>query len=149
MYTLSTTINGIRVTRQVSPQHMLCDFLRDDLGLHGTHVNCREGACGSCMVLVNGQQVSSCLMLAFQVEGCQVTTIEGLAGTHPLQQAFKEHGALQCGYCTPGMLLSAVALLQANPEPSKAEIRAHLGGNICRCTGYVKIVEAIQSRVSA
>ncbi|SRR5579884_2422417 len=143
---ISATINGERVARAAEDSQLLCDFLRDELGLYGTRVGCGEGVCGSCTVLVDGAQVRSCLMLAPQIDGCTVLTVEGLAPPgelHPLQRAFVEAGAIQCGYCTPGLLIAASALLDENPAPSEAEIREGLAGNLCRCTGYAKIVEAV------
>jgi aerobic-type carbon monoxide dehydrogenase small subunit (CoxS/CutS family) len=143
---IEATINRQRVARAVADDRLLCDFLRDDLGLFGTRVGCNEGVCGSCTVLVDGEQVRGCLMLAAQVDGCAVLTVEGLAEgstLHPLQRAFVEHGAVQCGFCTAGMLMTARALLDANPRPTEPEIRDALAGNLCRCTGYGKIVEAV------
>jgi len=141
-------VNGEVLEREVPLRLLLVDFLRETLGLTGTHVGCSvEGRCGACTVLVNGETVKSCLMLAVQADGQDVVTIEGLARggeLHPVQEAFwKKHG-LQCGYCTPGMVLSAYALLKANPHPSPAEIRAGIVGNLCRCTGYQHIVAAIE-----
>jgi carbon-monoxide dehydrogenase small subunit len=130
----------------VSPSQTLTHLLRDDLGLTGTKHGCGVGDCGCCTVLLDGQPVNSCLMLAAQAEGRRVTTIEGLAEDgrlHPLQDSFVEKGAIQCGFCTPGMIISAAALLKDNPSPSAAEIRQGLSGNLCRCTGYQKIVEAV------
>jgi aerobic carbon-monoxide dehydrogenase small subunit len=150
------TVNRERVGRSVADDLLLCDFLRECLGLIGTRVGCNEGVCGSCTVLVDGQLVRGCLMLAAQVDGCEVLTVEGLAsggdpsassgqGLHPLQRAFVEHGAVQCGFCTAGMLMTAKALLEVTPRPSQAEIRVALAGNLCRCTGYGKIVEAVMA----
>jgi len=142
------TVNRERVGRSVADDLLLCDFLRDSLGLFGTRVGCNEGVCGSCAVLVDGQQVRGCLMLAAQVDGCEVLTVEGLASggaLHPLQRAFIDHGAVQCGFCTAGMLIAAKALLDATPRPTEAEVRDALAGNLCRCTGYGKIVEAIMA----
>lgn len=131
----------------VEPRRLLLDALRDDLALTGTERGCEEGVCGCCTVLVDGESVKSCLMLALQARGHEITTIEGLRGPdgalHPLQRAFVEHGGLQCGCCTPGFVMSAKAFLDRVPHPSEEEIREALGGNICRCTGYVKIVDAI------
>jgi len=146
---ISAAINGERVTRHVPDDQLLCDFLREGLGLLGTRVGCNEGVCGSCTVLVDGQQVRACLMLAAQVDGCDVLTVEGLATgprrreLHPLQRAFIEYGAVQCGFCTSGLLIASKALLDANPHPTEAEIREALAGNLCRCTGYGKVVEAV------
>ncbi|MDR7420203.1 MAG: (2Fe-2S)-binding protein [Armatimonadota bacterium] len=140
-------INGRRHVLDVPPQHTLLDLLRTHLGLLGTKASCGEGVCGACTVLLDGRPINACLMLGASADGRSVTTVEGLSpdGTlHPLQQAFVECGAIQCGYCTPGMLLSAKALLDACPMPSDGQIRRGLSGNLCRCTGYVKIVEAVR-----
>jgi aerobic carbon-monoxide dehydrogenase small subunit len=140
-------VNGKAVSADVAPNTLLVDLLRKNLGLTGTHVGCDTSQCGACVVHVNGNSVKSCTTLAMQVDGAKVTTIEGLAkGTelHPVQAAFREAHGLQCGFCTPGMVMSAVDLLQKNPKPSEAEIRSWLKGNICRCTGYHNIVKAIQ-----
>ena len=141
------TVNGERVGLSVADDLLLCDFLRESLGLVGTRVGCNEGVCGSCTVLVDGELVRGCLMLAAQVDGCEVLTVEGLADgeLHPLQRAFVEHGAVQCGFCTAGMLLTAKVLLDSTPHPSPAEIRDALAGNLCRCTGYGTIVEAVMA----
>lgn len=141
-------VNGIYYALEVPVHKTLLQVLREDLGLTGTKEGCGEGECGACTVLVNGHPVTSCLMLAVQADGKEVTTIEGLAAgdeLHPLQKAFIEHGAVQCGYCTPGMILSAKTLLDENPHPSEAEIREALAGNLCRCTGYKKIIKAVQA----
>jgi carbon-monoxide dehydrogenase small subunit len=133
----------------VEPRRSLADFLRYDLGLTGTHVGCEHGVCGACTVLLNGRSIRACLLFAVQAQGQEVLTVEGLAPRvgeaelHPLQQAFHEHHALQCGFCTPGMLLSAVELLQDNPAPTEEEVRRALAGNLCMCTGYVNIVRAV------
>lgn len=141
-------VNGVAYVREVEARLLLSDFIRDILGLKGTHVGCEQGRCGACTVLVNGESVKSCLMLAVQAQGCEITTVEGLAaqdGTlHPLQEAFRDHHGLQCGFCTPGQLVNALALLKMNPDPSEEEIRKGIAGNICRCTGYVNIVKAIK-----
>ena len=145
---ISLTVNGQPVSAQVDARMTLADFLRDQLGLTGTKLGCEHGVCGSCTVLWDGAAVRSCLALAAQADGATITTIEGLATDstmHPVQQAFWEEHALQCGFCTPGMILSAVALLSANPKPSEEDIRRALSGNLCRCTGYMKIIEAVQS----
>ena len=129
-------------------RRLLVHFLRDDLGLTGTHVGCDTGNCGACTIHLDGEPVKSCMLLAVQVDGAAITTIEGLAPDgelSPLQRAFNEHHALQCGYCTPGMLMSATALLERNAHPSEEEVRIALQGNICRCTGYVNIVEAVRA----
>ena len=143
---ISVDVNGEIHERDVEARRLLVHFLRDDLDLTGTHVGCDTGNCGACTVIVDGVAVKSCMMLAVQADGASVETVEGLAGNgelHPLQQAFSSFHALQCGYCTPGMLMSAKYLLDNNPEPTEGEIRRAIQGNICRCTGYVNIVEAI------
>ena len=140
-------VNGKQVAGDVQPNTLLVEFIRQTLGLTGTHVGCDTSQCGACVVHVNGNSVKSCTMLAAQAEGAKVTTIEGLAAgsdLHPVQAAFKEAHALQCGFCTPGMVMSAVDLLKKNSKPSEAEIRSWLNGNICRCTGYHNIVKAVQ-----
>jgi aerobic carbon-monoxide dehydrogenase small subunit len=145
---LAAVVNGERVVASVADDQLLCDFLRDEMELLGTHVGCLEGVCGSCTVLVDGRQVRSCLLLAAQVDGCSVLTVEGLAAPgslHPLQRAFIESGAIQCGFCTSGMLMASKALLDEYPVPSEQQIREALAGNLCRCTGYGKIVEAVLS----
>jgi carbon-monoxide dehydrogenase small subunit len=144
---ISLTVNGKAITANVDPRTLLVQFIREFLQLTGTHVGCDTAQCGACTVHLNGRAVKSCSMLAVQAQGAQVTTIEGLAqgGTmHPMQEAFRECHGLQCGFCTPGMVMSAVQLLQDNPKASEAEIREGLDGNICRCTGYQNIVKAIQ-----
>ena len=143
---ISLTVNGERVERSVEPRTLLVQFIRDHLGLTGTHVGCDTSQCGACVVHVDGNAVKSCTMLAVQAEGAEVTTIEGLAtnGTlHPVQEAFHQEHGLQCGFCTPGMVMSSVDLLKNNPNPTEAEIRKHLEGNICRCTGYHNIVKSV------
>jgi aerobic carbon-monoxide dehydrogenase small subunit len=145
---ISFTINDMEKEIEVSPEMRLIDALRDVLGLTGTKEGCGEGECGACTVLIEGKPVNSCLVLVGQVQGKKVTTIEALSNgieLHPIQKAFVEEGAVQCGYCTPGMVLSAKALLDTNPRPSEEEIRRGLSGNLCRCTGYKKIVKAIQA----
>ena len=142
------TVNGAARAGQVEPRKLLVDFLREDLGLTGTHVGCEHGICGACTILVNGEAARSCLMLAVQADGAVLRTIEGLAQEgrlHPLQDAFWEHHGLQCGFCTPGMLLAAYDLLQTNPTPTEEEIRAGLSAVLCRCTGYQGIVRAVQA----
>jgi carbon-monoxide dehydrogenase small subunit len=144
---VTVTINGRRHERLVEGRRLLVDFLRHDLGLHGTHVGCEQGVCGACTILLDGDAVKSCLMLAAQVDGCAITTVEGLAGRaelHPVQQAFREAHGLQCGYCTPGFLLSAVALAERGARLEGDALRAELAGNLCRCTGYQNIVEAVE-----
>jgi carbon-monoxide dehydrogenase small subunit len=144
---ISVTVNGRRYSHEVEPRLILVHYLRDVLGLTGTHIGCETGVCGACTVLLNGQAVKSCMLFAVQVDGQEITTIEGLASDgqlHPVQQGFWEKHGLQCGYCTPGMILAAVQLLQRNPNPTEEEIRHALVGNLCRCTGYQQIVEAVQ-----
>ncbi len=139
-------VNGELYEVAIKPWRTLLDVLREDLGLTGTKKSCDSGDCGACTVIMNGKLVVSCLVLAVEAQGKDIFTIEGLAKNgqlHPLQQAFIEHGAIQCGFCTPGMLLSAKALLDRNPRPTEAEVREGISGNLCRCTGYTKIVEAI------
>ncbi len=146
MPTVSMTVNGRQVSGEVEPRTLLVEFLRYQLGLTGTHVGCDTSQCGCCVVHVDGESVKSCTVLAVQCDGASVTTIEGLAKgdeLHPLQRAFNEHHGLQCGFCTPGMIMSALDLLQRNPSPSEAEVRQWLEGNFCRCTGYHNIVKAI------
>jgi carbon-monoxide dehydrogenase small subunit len=144
---VSVEVNGEQVELEVPARRLLVHFLRDDLGLTGTHVGCDTGNCGACTVHLNGEPVKSCMLLAVQADGAKVRTVEGLAGDDgeltPLQRSFSAHHALQCGYCTPGMLMSATALLEANPRPTEEEVRTAIQGNICRCTGYQNIVEAI------
>jgi len=146
---LELTVNGDRYEVAVDPWSSLAQVLREELRLTGTKIGCNEGDCGACTVLVDGRSVSSCLYLAVEAEGREITTVEGLAETpdvlHPLQEAFIEHGALQCGFCTGGMLLSSAFLLSHTPEPDEDEIRRGLSGNLCRCTGYNKIVEAVDA----
>ena len=144
--TISVEINGELYERDVPARRLLVHFLRDDLDLTGTHVGCDTGNCGACTVHLDGQAVKSCMLLAVQADGAKVRTVEGLASDGELtalQQSFSEHHALQCGYCTPGMLMSATALLERNPHPSEEEVKVALQGNICRCTGYVNIVDAV------
>ncbi len=149
---IGVTVNGVRHEAEVEPRRLLAYFLRDELGLTGTNVGCDTSSCGACTVLVDGESVKSCTLFAVQVDGAEVTTIEGLAQggeLHPVQQAFREQHALQCGFCTPGFVLAAVALLQDNPSPSEDEIRHALEGNLCRCTGYQNIVAAVQAAAGA
>jgi carbon-monoxide dehydrogenase small subunit len=144
-------LNGEEVTMHIEPDALLADVLREHLGLTGTKEACGEGECGACTVLLDGQPVTSCLVPALKAQGREVGTVEGLASggeLHPLQKSFIEHGAVQCGYCTPGMLMSAKALLDRNPHPTAEEIKEAISGNLCRCTGYVKIVEAIKAASS-
>jgi aerobic-type carbon monoxide dehydrogenase small subunit (CoxS/CutS family) len=146
--TIRLKVNGETHRLVVEPRRLLADVLREDVGLTGTNLGCEHGACGSCTVLVDGQSVRSCLLFAVQANGHEVMTVEGLARDgemHPLQKAFWEKQGLQCGFCTPGFLMTAYELLQRNPNPSEEEIRSALSGNICRCTGYQHIIEAVQS----
>ena len=147
---IKLTINGREYEMTVSPNRTLVDLLRYDLGLTGTKKGCDMGDCGSCTVLMDGRPVNSCLVLAVQANGRDILTIEGLEtdeGLHPLQESFIDHGAIQCGFCTPGMILSAKGLLDCNPNPDEVEIRTAISGNLCRCTGYQKIVEAIEGAI--
>ncbi|MDQ6661262.1 MAG: (2Fe-2S)-binding protein [Chloroflexota bacterium] len=147
-YPLSVTVNGHRYERQVPVRMLLSDFLRHEISLTGTHVGCEHGVCGCCTILLNGEAVRSCLMLAVQTDGMALTTIEGMAGTnselHPIQQAFQEKHGLQCGFCTPGIIMSVHAFLHEHPNPTEDEIRQMLSGNLCRCTGYQNIVESVK-----
>jgi carbon-monoxide dehydrogenase small subunit len=146
--TVAMTVNGKKVSAECEGRTLLVQYLREKLGLTGTHVGCDTSQCGACVVHVNGKSVKSCTLLAVQAEGAKVTTIEGLANggaLHPMQEAFRENHGLQCGFCTPGMVMSAIDLVQHNPSPSEAEVREWLEGNICRCTGYQNIVKAIQA----
>jgi aerobic carbon-monoxide dehydrogenase small subunit len=145
---IHVTVNGEEIDYDVEARRLLVHFIRDDIGLTGTHVGCDTGNCGACTVLYNGVAAKSCMLLAVQADGAKIETVESLANDGeltPLQQAFSDHHALQCGYCTPGMLMSAKHLLDQNPSPSEEEIRKGIQGNICRCTGYVNIVKAIQA----
>jgi carbon-monoxide dehydrogenase small subunit len=150
--TIKVTVNGTAYERAVEPRLLLSDFLRQTLGLTGTHVGCEHGVCGACTVLVDGDSMRSCLMFAVQLDGCRIETVESL-GTltqlNPLQEAFREHHALQCGFCTPGMLMTATDLLRKYPLATDDEIREGLSGNLCRCTGYEHIVRAIRAVVNA
>jgi carbon-monoxide dehydrogenase small subunit len=148
MISITVKVNGSESTAAVEPRRSLLDFLRNDLGLVGTHVGCEHGVCGACTVMLDGLTVRSCLLFAAQADGCEVTTIEGLGtdeALHPLQVAFQQHHALQCGFCTPGMILAALELLRDNADPSDEEIRVGLSGNLCMCTGYVNIVRAVRA----
>ncbi len=148
MTTVSMTVNGEAVSADAQPDTLLSEFIRETLDLTGTHVGCDTSQCGACVVLVNGDSAKSCTMLAVQAEGADITTIEGLATNgelHPMQKAFHENHALQCGFCTPGMMISAIDLVTKNPDASEAEIRHGLEGNICRCTGYHNIVKAVSA----
>jgi len=142
------TVNGRVRDGRCPPRRLLVDFLREDLGLTGTHVGCEHGICGACTVLLDGEAARSCLMLAVQADGAEILTIEGLmkdGALHPLQEAFREHHALQCGFCTPGMLMTALDLLRVKPEPTEADVREGLSAVLCRCTGYHGIVKAVQA----
>lgn len=146
-HTIGVTVNRTRYERSVEPRLLLSDFLRHELGLTGTHVGCEHGVCGACTILLDGEAVRSCLVFAVQTDRCEITTVEGLSANgelHPLQQAFHEAHALQCGFCTPGFLLSLLPFLAAHPDPNEQEIREALSGNLCRCTGYANIVTAVQ-----
>ena len=147
-HTIRLRINGQEVEREVEVRRLLADFLRHELGLTATHLGCEHGVCGACTVMLNGQSVRACLLLAVQADGGEIMTLEGLADgekLHPLQQAFWDHHALQCGFCTSGFLMSAYDLLQKNPHPTQDEIRHGLSGNLCRCTGYTNIIKAVQA----
>ena len=144
--TVRLIVNGAAFEREVEPRRLLADFLREDLGLTGTHVGCEHGVCGACTILLDGDSARSCLTLAVQADGAEVETVEGLGtvdALHPLQRAFREHHALQCGFCTPGMLMAALDLLRKHPSPSEREVREGLSGNLCRCTGYEHVVRAV------
>jgi len=146
--TVTVEVNGVAYEREVEARKLLIHFVRDDLDLTGSHIGCDTGNCGACSMIVDGQLLKSCMLLAVQADGSTIETVEGLSEDGeltPLQQAFSDHHALQCGYCTPGMLMSATALLRANPSPTEAEIKKALQGNICRCTGYWNIFEAVKA----
>ena len=152
MATVSLTVNGKVMSAEASADTLLVNFIRENLGITGTHVGCDTSQCGACVVMVNGDSVKSCTMLAVQAEGAEVTTVEGVASNgdlHPMQQAFHDNHALQCGYCTPGMLISSIDLVTKNPNATEAEIRHGLEGNLCRCTGYHNIVKAVQAGAAA
>jgi len=145
---IGVTVNGKKSEREVEPRLLLSDFLRHDLGLTGTHVGCEHGVCGACTVLLDGEPVRSCLLLAVQADGHEVATVESLTGDgpdrlHPLQEAFRDCHGLQCGFCTPGFLMTLLPFLDENPDPTEPEIRAAISGNLCRCTGYQHIVDAV------
>jgi len=146
-FPIAVTVNGVRYEKTVEPRMLLVDFIRHELGLTGTHVGCEHGVCGTCTVLFDGQPVRSCLMFAVQADGHEIRTVESL-GTmdklHPLQEAFREAHALQCGFCTPGFLMTLVPFLEENPQPTEPEIREALAGNLCRCTGYQHIIDAVR-----
>ena len=143
------TVNGTSYERELEPRLLLSDFLRHELGLTGTHVGCEHGVCGACTILLDGEPVRSCLLFAVQADGHAITTVEGLARDethlHPMQEAFRKAHGLQCGFCTPGLLMTLVAFLDENPQPSEVEIRQAISGNLCRCTGYQNIVRAVQA----
>ena len=152
MATVSMTVNGKAVSKDVEPRTLLVQYIRENLGLTGTHVGCDTSQCGACVVHVNARSVKSCTMLAVQAAGADVTTIEGVANNgdlHPMQEAFRENHGLQCGFCTPGMVMSALDLVQNNPDPSEQEVREWLEGNLCRCTGYHNIVKSILAGAAA
>jgi aerobic-type carbon monoxide dehydrogenase small subunit (CoxS/CutS family) len=146
---ITVSVNGVCYQRRVESRMLLSDFLRHDLGLAGTHVGCEHGVCGACTILLDGQPVRSCLMFAVQAEKHEISTVEGLAGKngeyHPLQRAMHDHHGLQCGYCTPGILMTMTAFLEENSSPSEEEVRQALSGNLCRCTGYQNVVDAVMS----
>ena len=147
---VNVTVNGQRYKRRVQSRLLLVDFLRDELGLTGTHIGCDTGHCGACTIMMDGVTVKSCLLLAGQANNSKVLTIEGVSAggkLHPLQQAFLDHQALQCGYCTPGMILSSLFLLNRNPNPTEDEIRKAIDGNLCRCTGYLGILKAVKAAI--
>jgi len=149
---ITVTINGVEYEREVEARKLLIHFIRDDLDLTGSHIGCDTGNCGACSVIVDGVLLKSCMLLAVQADGAEIETVEGLSEAGELtalQQAFSDNHALQCGYCTPGMLMSATALLRQNPNPSEAEVRKALQGNICRCTGYWNIIEAVKAAAGA
>lgn len=153
MPTVRLTVNGQQVEREVEPRRLLVDFLRVDLGLTGTHVGCDTSQCGACTVLLDGQAIKSCTMLAVQAQGATIKTIEGMAAAdgalHPLQQAFMDCHGLQCGFCTPGMIMASASLLASNPQPDEAAIEKALEGNLCRCTGYANIVQAVRQAATS
>ena len=147
LHTISVTVNGKHYERTIESRLLLSDFLRHDLGLTGTHVGCEHGVCGACTILLDGETVRSCLIFAVQVDGHEITTVEGLGtmeALHPIQEAFRETHALQCGYCTPGILMTLVPFLDENPAPTEEQIREGISGHLCRCTGYQHIVDAAQ-----
>jgi aerobic carbon-monoxide dehydrogenase small subunit len=151
-HTVDVTVNGERRSAEVEPRMLLVHFLRETLGLRGTHIGCDTSSCGACTVLMDGVPIKSCTALAVQADGREITTVEGLEsaeGLHPIQTAFHEEHGLQCGFCTPGMMLTSIALLRENPDPSEEEIRWALSGNVCRCTGYQNIVKAVQAAAEA
>jgi carbon-monoxide dehydrogenase small subunit len=149
---ITVTVNGVVETHEVAPNQTLLGFLRDTLDLTGAKEGCNEGECGACIVLLDGRAVNSCLVLAAEVDGATITTVEGLAtaaGLHPVQEAFLKHHAVQCGFCTPGMIMTTVGLLRDNPSPTEADVRRALSGNLCRCTGYRQIIDAVLEAAEA
>ncbi len=141
-------VNGLGYEREVEPRRLLVDFLRDDLELIGTHVGCEHGFCGACTVLFNGRSIRSCLLFAVQADGAEIMTVEGLAGDgrlHPLQEAFQEHHGLQCGFCTPGMLMASYEFLKENPDPTEEEVRVAMSAVLCRCTGYKQVIDSVMA----
>ncbi|MFH2127631.1 MAG: (2Fe-2S)-binding protein [Pseudomonadota bacterium] len=145
---ISLKVNGVEYEGEVEPRKLLVDFLREDLELLGTHVGCEHGVCGACTIMLNGKAVRSCLMLAVQADGAELTTIEGLAQgakLHPVQEAFREHHGLQCGFCTPGMLLTSLDFLQENPNPTREEAKKAISGVLCRCTGYKQVTDSVMA----
>ena len=148
---VTITVNGEETAREIEARLLLVHFLREELGLTGTHIGCDTTSCGACTVLLNGTPAKSCTVLAVAADGAEVTTVEGLAngGLHPIQQAFMECHGLQCGFCTPGMMLTSKALIEENPDPTEAEVRWGISGNLCRCTGYVNIVKAVRQAAAA
>lgn len=148
-FEVSLTVNGRSVQAEVEARKLLADFIREDVGLTGTHLACEHGVCGACTILLDGEAVRSCLLFAIQADGAEIMTVEGLAPEpgklHPLQEAFREHHGLQCGFCTPGVLMTAYYLLQQNPNPTEEEIRAGIAGSLCRCTGYESIVRSVRA----
>lgn len=153
MMPVTVTVNGEAFTRSVEPRMLLSDFIRHELHLTGTHVGCEHGVCGACTILLDGKAVRSCLLFAIQVNGCEITTVEGLAADgeqlHPIQEAFWEAHGLQCGFCTAGILMALVPFLQENPDPDEDEIRTAISGNLCRCTGYQHIVDAVKKAATS
>ncbi len=152
LVTVRLKVNGIAYEERCEPRKLLVDFVREDLGLTGTHVGCEHGVCGACTILVDGEAARSCIMLAVQADGAELTTVEGLmrdGKLHPLQEAFREHHGLQCGFCTPGMLLTALDFLRTNPSPTEAEIREGISAVLCRCTGYHGIIKAVEAAAPA
>ena len=150
--TVRLTVNGVAREGRGEPRKLFVDFLREDLGLTGTHVGCEHGICGACTILIDSEAARSCIMLAVQADGAEILTIEGLAQNgklHPLQEAFREHHGLQCGFCTPGMLMTALDLLRTNPSPTEAEIREGISAVLCRCTGYHGIIRAVEAAARA